>query len=108
MASMTLYCTKCSLHFDKNIIFDMHLSNVHKETTDIKKEPTCVTLKEKPDNTRSATVQEKKKPFKCDMCGYNFSEKGELEEAYILHQFMRKRNLSNVTCATTAFLERTT
>ena len=76
------YCGMCSLQFDKRIIFDMHLSIVHKKTIDIKKElidikkgPTCVTLKENPDNTRSATVQEKKKPFKCDMCGYNFSKR---------------------------------
>ena len=38
MASIDLYCTKCSLQFDKRIIFDMHLSIVHKETIDINKE----------------------------------------------------------------------
>ena len=87
MASMALYCTKCSLQFDKDTIFDMHLSIVHKETIgikkgriDIKKEPNCVTLKEKPDDTRSATVQEKKKPFKCDICSYSFSEKRSLKK----------------------------
>ena len=131
MASMDMYCTKCSLQFDKNIIFDMHLSIVHKETIDIKKEPTCVTLKEKPDNTRSATVQEKKKPFKCDICGYSFSGKGSLKKHIasvhegkkpfkceicdyscsqkgtwmdMLHQFMKKKSHSNVTFATIAVL----
>ena len=77
---MTLYCTKCSLQFDKKIIFDMHLSIVHKETIDIKKEPTCSTFMENSDETRSTSVQEKKKPFKCDMCDYSFSEKGSLKK----------------------------
>ena len=79
MASMDMYCTKCSLQFDKKIIFDMHLSIVHKEIIDIKKEPTCSTLMENSDETRSTSVQEKKKPFKCDMCDYSFSEKGSLK-----------------------------
>ena len=80
MASMDMYCTKCSLQFDKKIIFDMHLSIVHKEIIDIKKEPTCSTLMENSDGTRSTSVQEKKKPFKCDMCDYSFSEKGSLKK----------------------------
>ena len=74
---MTLYCTKCSLQFDKNIIFDMHLSIVHKKTIDTQKEK----IDKEPDGTRNATVREKKKkPFKCDICGYSFSEKGSLKK----------------------------
>ena len=55
MASMEWYCTKCSLQFDKKIIFDMHLSIVHKETMDIKKEPTCGTLMEYSDKKTRST-----------------------------------------------------
>ena len=36
---MDLYCKKCSLQFDKKIIFDMHLNIVHKEKINIKEEP---------------------------------------------------------------------
>ena len=52
------YCSRCSLQFDKKIIFDMHLSIVHKESVEIKEEPlTCE------NETRSEKAQ-----FICEFC----------------------------------------
>ena len=34
------YCEKCSLQFDKKIVFDMHLSIMHKEINEIKETST--------------------------------------------------------------------
>ena len=35
-----LYCEKCSLQFDKNYEYDLHLTLVHKHEIKVKKEPT--------------------------------------------------------------------
>ena len=98
---MDLYCKKCSLQFDKKVIFNVHLSIVHKEQIDIKEEPTDSTSKEEPDETRKkatvrceicgktcshmghmnkhvASVHEGKKPFKCDICDCRFSQKSHM------------------------------
>ena len=46
---MDMYCTKCSLQFGKMSVYRMHLSIVHKESVEIKEEPTCDILeKEEP------------------------------------------------------------
>ena len=42
MSLMDSYCVKCSLQFDKRIIFDMHMSIMHKEMIEIKEEPTNI------------------------------------------------------------------
>ena len=95
---MDLYCVKCSLQFDKKIIFDMHLNVVHKEKIDIKEEANDNTSNDVPNEKQTkalvrceiccktysklanlkkhiASVHEKKKPFKCEICDYNFSQK---------------------------------
>ena len=36
------YCEKCSLQFDKKVVFDMHLSIVHKEINEIKETSTVL------------------------------------------------------------------
>ena len=38
MTFTDLYCSRCSLQFDKKSIFDIHLSIVHKESAKIKEE----------------------------------------------------------------------
>ena len=40
------YCSRCSLQFDKKIVFDMHLSIVHKEIVEIEEE--SIILKDEP------------------------------------------------------------
>ena len=44
------------------------------------KEPTNSALKEKLGETRSKSVHEKKKPFKCEICGYSFSRKSNMTQ----------------------------
>jgi uncharacterized Zn-finger protein len=92
MALMDLYCKKCSLQFDKKIIFDMHLNIVHKEKINIKEEPDetrkkapvsceiCCKTFSKMANMKKhvASVHEKKKPFKCNICDYSFTQKAHL------------------------------
>ena len=34
-----MFCTECSLQFDKKIVFDLHLSLLHGKRTIIKQEP---------------------------------------------------------------------
>ena len=36
------YCGKCLLQFDKKVVFDMHLSIVHKEINEIKETSTVL------------------------------------------------------------------
>ena len=48
------YCSMCSLQFDKKVIFDMHLSIVHKEIVEIKEE--SIIFKDEP-NLDTGKVQ---------------------------------------------------
>ena len=41
-----LYCKKCSLQFDKKIVYDIHLSFVHKMNIEVKSEEKTVEIKE--------------------------------------------------------------
>ena len=59
------YCSRCSLQFDKKIIFDMHLSIVHKESVEIKEE--SLTCKNEP-NLGSEKAQ-----FECEFCVSKFN-----------------------------------
>ena len=34
-----MFCTECSLQFNKKIVYDLHLSLVHGKMTNIKQEP---------------------------------------------------------------------
>ena len=59
------YCSRCSLQFDKKIIFDMHLSIVHKEITKIKEEP--LTCENETMKMHVSSVHEGKKQRRCDL-----------------------------------------
>ena len=72
MAFADLYCSRCSLQFDKTLIYDMHMSEVHKETDNIKEKQTCITLKEKPHKTKT------KGPSTCEICCKTFSSLGSM------------------------------
>ena len=41
-----LYCEKCSLQFDKKIVYDIHLSFVHKINIEVKSEEKSIEIKE--------------------------------------------------------------
>ena len=60
MSLLDSYCVKCSLQFDKKIIFNMHMSIVHKEMVEIKEDPINIVEKEPKENTI-------KQPFSCEI-----------------------------------------
>ena len=65
---MDLYCTKCSLQFNKSSVYDMHLSIVHKENVELKKETTCSILEKE-------IEEQEKVSFQCENCDKPFSNK---------------------------------
>ncbi len=85
-----LFCDKCLLQFDKKIVFDIHLSFVHKisikveseeKTIEIKNEDTdsaCQTDSKKPNQDIINPFVKGNKPHKCKMCNYTTSQKGQL------------------------------
>ena len=97
---MDWYCSRCSLQFDKRIIFDMHLSIVHKESVEIKEEPS--TCKNEPNlgfekalfmcefcdsqfeteitlNQHILSYHKENKQFKCEICDHSYSQKCQLK-----------------------------
>ena len=84
-AKMVLFCDKCSLQFDKKIVYDIHLSVVHKikGISDIEEK----TIEIKNENTKSNKNQssldliiEGTKSHKCLICDYTTSNKGHLKQ----------------------------
>ena len=118
MSFKDLYCSRCSLQFDKKSKFDKHLSIVHRERAEIKEEP--MTCKSEPNlgtekvlmvcelkfetkdclNQQIALHHEGNRPFKCEICYYSCSGKSKLDQHL---QFMKERNHSNVKFVTIAF-----
>ena len=103
-----LFCTLCSLQFDKKYVFDVHLSIVHGQKIKVKTEPDiCETNKTEVSGKNCSSnvfekyfgceicnhhftrkyqlkkhtesVHEEKKPFKCEICNYSFSQKIHLK-----------------------------
>ena len=46
ITNKALYCEKCSLQFDKKIVYDIHLSFVHKMNIEVKSEEKTIETKE--------------------------------------------------------------
>ena len=57
--NIAFYCEKCSLQFDKKIVFDIHLSFVHKINIKIETEEKEIEIKE--EGTDSVFQSNKKK-----------------------------------------------
>ena len=104
-----LFCDKCSLQFDKKIVYDMHLSIIHKTKAE-KVEQSIEFWEENQsfmlnsDNTKSNMYdlslnlnhkETRKKPHECSICDYTSSKKGNLKKKP-LNQFMWERNHTNV------------
>ena len=49
------FCEKCSLQFDKKIVYDIHLSFVHKMNIEVKSEEKTVEIKEEEDGKKRST-----------------------------------------------------
>ena len=97
ITNVALFCEKCSLQFDKKIVYDIHMSFVHKISIEVKSEENKIEIKE--DNaglvlqceiTKSKqnignSIQKGnkshkcKKPYTCSICSYSFSQKGTLK-----------------------------
>ena len=91
------YCEKCSLQFDKKIVYDIHLSFVHKINIEVKSEEKSIEIKEEDASlmiqfeiTKSKqnignSIQKGnksykcKKPYKCSICSYSFSQQRSLK-----------------------------
>ena len=89
-----LFCDKCSLQFDKKIVYDMHLSIIHKTKAE-KVEQSIEFWEENQsfmlnsDNTKSNMYdlslnlnhkETRKKPHECSICDYTSSKKGNLKK----------------------------
>ena len=51
-----LYCQECNAKFDENSEFDFHLSNVHGEKIETKKEHEICKIKEEPLEIKSSLI----------------------------------------------------
>ena len=101
MSLIDSYCVKCSLQFDKRIIFDMHMSIVHKEMIEIKEEPIKIEKESEETTiaqslsceicnkifstmgnlkTHVSSVHERKNRFECEICDKVFLHKGALNK----------------------------
>ena len=69
-----LYCEKCSLQFDKKIVYDIHLSFVHKMNIEVKSEEKTIEIKE----NDAGSIQKGNNSHKCTICDYKTSQKGHL------------------------------
>ena len=92
--NLAFYCEKCSLQFDKKIVFDIHLSFVHKINIKIETEEKEIEIKEedsgsvfqpskkKPNRNivNINSISEGKKSHNCKICDYTTSQKGHLNQ----------------------------
>ena len=100
-----LFCDKCSLQFDKKIVYDIHLSFVHKISGKLESEEKTIEIKEEDsssvfqsDNKKTIqnldSIEKWNKTRKSSMCDYTLKNKGHLKKP--LNQFMKERNHTSV------------
>ena len=76
-----LFCNRCSLQFDKNYVFDLHLSLVHWEKIEVKEETLiCEKCQEPQMREKEFSNHAMEKQLKCDECESFFKTK--IEEAH--------------------------
>ena len=99
---MDLFCEKCSLQFDKKVVYDIHMSFVHnisnssandRKVTEVKEEnkipqksyiakpnenPTKQTVNIAIE-TQITSVHEEEKSHKCSICDHSFAYKSHLK-----------------------------
>ena len=74
-------CIRCSLQFDKNYAFDLHLSLVHGEKIEVKNETIiCKENVQDPQMSKGRLSNDiVEKQFKCDICDSFFQTKQTLK-----------------------------
>ena len=92
ITNQALYCEKCFLQFDKKIVYDIHLSFVHKMNIEVKSEEKTIEIKEEDEGlvlqceiTKSKqnianSIQKGNNSHKCTICDYSSSQKGYLKQ----------------------------
>ena len=72
MMLRSMFCTKCSLQFNKPIVYDLHLSLVHGKKINIKQEPnSCEISSEDTETFIENNCADK--PFECKICDSEFA-----------------------------------
>ena len=72
-----MFCTDCSLQFNKKIVYDLHLSLVHGKKTNIKQEPNnCEITSEVSETLHENQIEYK--PLSCKICNSEFAYQDEL------------------------------
>ena len=77
MLLRNMFCTECSLQFNKKIVFDLHLSLVHGKKTNIKQEPNNCELTSEDTETINEN-HNAEKPFGCKICDSEFAFQDDL------------------------------
>ena len=91
MSNKAFFCEKCSLQFDKKIVFDIHLSFIHKMNIEVKSEEKIIEIREEEglvlqhDITKSKqnienSIQKGNMSHKCTVCDYKTSQKEYLNQ----------------------------
>ena len=92
MTNKAFFCEKCSLQFDKKIVYDIHLSFVHKMNIEVKSEEKTIEIKEEDEGlvlqseiTKSKqnianSIQRGNNSHKCTICDYSSSKKEYLKQ----------------------------
>ena len=57
ITNAALHCEKCSLQFDKKIVYDIHLSFVHKMNIEVKSEEKTVEIKEEEEDGKKRSTR---------------------------------------------------
>ena len=73
-----MFCTECSLQFNKKIVYDLHLSLVHGKKTNIKQEPNnCEKTSEVTETLPESPIKDKR--FRCKICDSEFAYQDDLD-----------------------------
>ena len=74
----SMFCTECSLQFNKKIVYNLHLSVVHGNKMKIKQEPNnCEITSEVTETLPEIPIKDK--AFGCKICGFEFTDQDDLD-----------------------------
>ena len=115
ITNVALFCEKCSLQFDKKIVYDIHMSFVHKISIEVKLEEKTIEIKEdnaglvlqceitKSKQNIANSIQKGNNSHKCTICDYKTSQKGHLNHHIkSVHEENKphKHSICDLSCST--------